>query len=193
MELKENIKESWEYITDKFDDLIHWFKSIRHWFSYCFNKPHLKFIWEAIVAYPYDCSSIYKMEMKQMEDFKYYFSTANFITQDAYDRKIMELNRSINLLDIAMGNRETYHFTGELKFIKVEDKKSPSGKDLYKIDRSNHQYHCDVKVNIKNISRYVPNKKLHAFYMNHPHELYELKAMELYYKSKAYYSSDWWD
>ena len=49
---------------------------------------------------------------------------------------------------------------------------------------------------MRNLDRYLKlshNQKAKDWYIEHPHELYQLKAWYLYHKLLAYYAQSWWD
>lgn len=171
----------------------HWYLSLRSWFRYCWNKHHFKFVWTAFVNRPYDVSSMYQCELAQLYDMLHYFENGKYIVQEEYDKICMQIRRSISLLEIGMGLRETFHYDGDFKFEEIQDERFP-GKKLYQLnDKEKPKYFCDVTVNLRNMDRYVKDETFKKFIRTHPHDLYELKAMQLYFKSKAYYSSGWAD
>ena len=100
----------------------------------------------------------------------------------------MELERCLKVLKILNNEVDTFTYEGKMKFIE-----SPNRPNTYILDNDNMKYICKVNVNLKNIRRFVKNESAIKFIMNHPHELYELKARYLYFKLKAHYVDDWWD
>lgn len=188
MSFKDICTRVWEWVEYLPYYIKDCYLSTRCWFKVCFNKPHFKLMKQAMVSYPFDFSYIYELERCQLLDMLNYFEHADFITKEAYERKKMQLRRVLGVLDIVCGNVDTFEYQGQYKFI--ENDNPPN---TYTIDNSNVKYICKVKVNLNNINRFVKHKEAIKFYMNHPHEVYELKAKRLYYKLKEHYIEDWWD
>lgn len=74
------------------------------------------------------------------------------------------------------------------KFLKEGEYELKHGDDF--------QYHCDVKVNVKNAHRFVPGGKDNPHiehWKEHAHEIYIAKAKHLYHKIREQYDGRWWD
>ena len=58
------------------------------------------------------------------------------------------------------------------------------------------QYYCDVRVNTRNADRFLnPNltEEQKEYWLEHPHEIYILKAKYLYHKIRNERDGEWWD
>ena len=102
---------------------------------------------------------------------------------------IRDMRLCLSLIDIFTDKRELFHFTGKLLSEPVE------GEDgTYRIVESpDFKYHCNVNVNLGNISRFVPKEEERGFYEKHPDEFYKLKARYLYHKIRFNNEITWWD
>ena len=55
---------------------------------------------------------------------------------------------------------------------------------------------CDVKVNTRNADRFLPqglSEKAKQYWLDHPDEIYKLKARYLYHKIRLERDETWWD
>ena len=85
-------------------------------------------------------------------------------------------------------DKSTFEYDGVSKFVPCED-----NPEFYKLDQSGVTYRCNVKVNLKNIDRFIRNEHMKKYALEHPHELYEIKAKYLYHKIKCNYIECFWD
>ena len=115
-----------------------------------------------------------------------YHKKANMFVGVEYVIRDMEL--CVKLIDIFNEDGiNLFHYTGGLKFMPIE------GSDDFEVNDDNLQYHCDVKVNMKNIDRFVNNDAEKNMFQNSPHELYIAKAKYLYHKIRLERDGAWWD
>ena len=160
---------------------------IRSWFKYTFNKEHLALIKEAYTGRPYDYAFLYGLERKKIEEMVRYHERQQMFVGVEYTIRDMKI--CLSILEILMGERDTFHYTGNLVF-----KDTDEDKDMKEVGTTpDFKYHCDVYVNTKNLKRFVQDEKLYDFYTGHPHELYELKAKALYHKIRYERDWEWWD
>ena len=109
--------------------------------------------------------------------------------KDAIDKFLKE--GEYELIDIFTEKKDLFHYTGKVDFVPIE------GSDNYELKHSDDfQYHCDVKVNVKNAHRFVPGGKDNPhieYWKKHAHEIYIAKAKHLYHKIREQYDGRWWD
>lgn len=186
MDFKKLYKSVWDEISYFPYQVQDWYRSIRYWFKTCFNMAHFRYVKAVLFSYPFSYS--YEVEKYQLLDYLHYFKNGKYITQDAYDRKCMEIQRCLNVLKIVNNEVDTFEYNGNFKFIP-----NPDMPETYTLNSDDVEYVCKVKVNTKNIRRFVKNEKSIEFILKRPHELYEIKARYLYFKLKGFYCDDWWD
>ena len=175
-----------------------WFKrtyhSVRSWFRYTFNKHHRLLVKEAFNGRPWDDSFLIELESAKIEEMiDYHQRTQRF---KGVEYVIRDMKICLSLIEIFLGKRNTFHYTGKLEFVNAdkETEKELGEEGLLEIKESpDFKYHCDVYVNTKNASRFIQNEKNRKWYIEHPHELYELKARYLYHKIRYYKEQEWWD
>jgi len=158
------------------------------WFKNHFNKGnrHLRKVCRN--GRPWDIDFLYDLEKAKIQEMIAYHKKYKRYIGVEDDIKWMEL--SIKLIDIFTEQEDLFHYTGEMKFIPIE------GTDTYSMDNSDLKYHCDVNVNTRNVSRFVPGGKDCPYiehWKMHPHELYILKAKHLYHKIREEKDDAWWD
>ena len=160
--------------------------SIRGWFRYHFKKDFWKIIITAFKGYPWQESFLYELEEVKIHEMMNYHKRTNRFVGVEYVLRDMQI--CLKLIDI-FNNDDTklFHFTGSIDFIPIE------GSDNVELKNNNLQYHCDVKVNTRNIDRFILNENQKEHYLKHPHELYVLKAKYLYHKIRYEKDSEWWD
>lgn len=161
------------------------FRSICFWFRYHFNKDFFKLFKTLLKSYPWDEGFLYDLEKAKIEEMRKYHERVQRFEGVEYTIRDMKICES--LIDIFTGKRDLFHYDGDIKFIKNED----GHYELKKTD--DFKYHCDVYANTKNMNRFVHDEKLYDFYINHPDELYQLKAKYLYHKIRYDNDGSWWD
>ena len=108
---------------------------------------------------------------------------------EGWEIVVRDMRICISLIDIFTERRNLFHYDydGDIVF-------KPIGDDDYELTNTpDFEYHCDVKVNLKNLSRFVDNKNMFKFYEKSPHEFYILKAKTLYHKIRLEHDGEWWD
>ena len=167
--LWENIDIWWYcHVTDKY-------RSVCCWFRICCNKRRWKLVKQAAFhTYPFSYEYFYDLQKTYMEE-----------------PIVRWIKMAVKLHDIMLDNNvDLFDYEGEMEFVPIDDGK------LYKMKDDKVKYHCLVKVNMRNLDRYLKlshNPKAKDWYIEHPHELYQLKAWYLYHKLLAYYAQSWWD
>lgn len=167
------------------------YRSIRCWFRICCNKRHFRLAKQALFhTYPFDYEFLYELQKFQLEEQIEYYKHSGIAVPETYEPIVRWQKMAIKLHDIMLDhNVELYDYTGDMEFV-------PTGDGNYRLKDDDVEYHCLVKVNMRNLDRYLQlshNHKYRSFYIEHPHELYQLKAWYLYHKLLAYYAQSWWD
>lgn len=192
-EEKKGLAKLWENID------IWWYchisskyRSICCWFRVCCNKKHWQLIKQAAFhTYPFEYGDFYWLQRTQIEEQIEYYKHGHIATTETYEPIVRWLKIAIKLHDIMFDHDvDLFEYEGEMEFVPIDDGK------FYKMKDDNVKYHCLVKVNMKNLDRYLKlshNQKAKDWYIEHPHELYQLKAWYLYHKLLAYYAQTWWD
>lgn len=168
--------------------------AVRSWFRYTFDKRHLALVRGAFNGRPWDYSFLISLEYNKIKEMVHYHQRAKRF--EGVEYVIRDMKICLSLIEIFTGERNTFHFTGGLKFVETDKKTEQElgERELFEIKPTDDfQYHCDVLVNTKNVRRFVKNEKLIPFYIEHPHELYELKARYLYHKIRFEKEEEWWD
>lgn len=162
---------------------------LRGWVRYhIFNKNFRKLLKTMYQSYPWDESYLYKMEKAKIEEMrKYHEKQKRFVGVEYVirDMKICE-----NLIEIFNGERNLFHYDGDLTFKKTDGGNYEMG------TTHDFKYNCDVKVNLKNAERFLPkglDEKQKQYWFSYPHEIYELKAKHLYHKIRLERDGKWWD
>ena len=167
--LWENIDIWWYcHITSKY-------RSICCWFRVCCNKKHWQLIKQAAFhTYPFEYRDFYWLQRTQIEEQIEYYKHGHIATTETYEPIVRWLKIAIKLHDIMFDHDvDLFEYEGEMEFVPIDDGK------FYKMKDDNVKYHCLVKVNMKNLDRYLKlshNQKAKDWYIEHPHELYQLKA-----------------
>lgn len=169
------------------------FAKVRSWFRYTFNKDHRRLVREAFNSRPWDHSFLFSLERAKIEEMANYLEKAGRFVGVEY--VVRDMRICLSLLDIMLGERQLFHYDGQLMFKEVDEaeEKELGEKAVEIIESPDFKYNCDVKVNLRNMKRFVDNEKLFEFYQRLPHELYELKAEHLYHKIRATREMRWWD
>ena len=168
--------------------------SVRSWFRYTFNKYHRKLVKEAFNGRPWDEGYLFGIEAAKIKEMVDYHQRVQRF--EGVEYVIRDMKICLSLIEIFTGKRDTFHYTGGFKFVEAdkEAEKELGEEGLLEIKETpDFKYHCDVAVNTKNVDRFVIDKRATKFYLEHPHELYELKARYLYHKIRYYREQEWWD
>lgn len=186
--MKKMLKKIWEELDYFFYRIASAYRQVRHWFRMNgLNIYYYKLIFQTLKSYPYSPGFFMEVERKYLEYMLDYFSHANFIAPESYQKRCKEIKLALAMIEIIMEDRELWHSTGQMKFKEVP------GKTYSVVDMSDYKYYCDVNVNFRNIGRFVRNKESFEIYKNHAHELYKLKATHIYHMIKDYCADGWWD
>lgn len=159
------------------------------WLKYSFNRNHVELTKTAFKSRPWDSSYLLSIERAKIREMADYLEKANRF--EGVERVVRHMRICLSLLEIIMGERDLFHFDGDILF--KEDKDHDGGETMELIKSPDFKYNCDVYVNMKNMGRFVHNKKLWEFYAKFPHELYEVKARALYHKIRNEHEQEWWD
>lgn len=163
----------------------------RSFFKYSFSKPHRDLMVEAWTSRPWDHSYLYQLEYEKIKEMVQYHEAHKSFVDVEYVIRDMKL--CLSLLEIMLERRSLFHFDGNLIFVDTEEK-DEDGNPLKELKGSpDFKYRCDVKVNLRNMKRFVSNEKAYESYNKMPHELYELKAKRLYHKIRYERDGTWWD
>lgn len=171
--LWENIEILWYcHITDKYH-------SVCCWFRICCNKRRWKLVKQAAFhTYPFSYEYFYDLQKTYMEELIAHYKHGYFATAETYEPIVHWIKMAVKLHDIMLDNNvDLFDYEGEMEFVPKDDGK------FYKLKDDNVKYHCLVKVNMRNLDRYLKlshNQKAKDWYIEHPHELYQLKAWYLY-------------
>ena len=168
----------------------HWivraYYEVRYFFKHRLGKSHMSVTKEAFCGHPWDEGYLLDLEYAKIKEMRDWVKKKG--RHDDVDIVVREMNLCLSLLDIVRGKKETFHFDGKLLSEPVEGEEG-----VYRIVESpDFKYVCDVKVNTRNIDRFVKDEKVKEYYLKHLGDLYELKARYLYHKIRAYKEEGWW-
>lgn len=142
------------------------------------NSSKYELVNEAINGNSFDFAYLYYIEKQKLIEMREYFKIHGISTRN--DEIIKQIDFAIKLLNIII-NENVYHF----------EYYTDNERNDYSSDKI---YVCDVKVNLKNIDRFTNNNFEKNIIKNKfPHELYLMKARNLYHKLRYYYEENWWD
>ena len=161
-----------------------WYK-VEAWFKYHFTKDFWRIIMTAFKGYPWQDDFLYALEKVKIQEMMNYHKKAKRFVGVEYVIRDMQI--CLNLIDIMFKENELFDYDGDLFLVKTND-------GNYEMKPSDDfKYKSLVKVNIKNIDRFITDKKAKSYYAEHPHELYLLKAKYLYHKIRYEHDEEWWD
>lgn len=167
------------------DSIKNKFYELRGWFRYHFKKDFLHVLKVVLKSYPWDEAYLYYIEQaKILEMMKYHKKYQRFV---GWEQVVRDMQICYKLIDIFTEKVDLFNYEGGLKFVPIE------GSDSYEVNGDNLVYHCNVKVNTKNVDRFITNPKEKKWLLLHPHELYERKAKYLYHKIRFEKDEAWWD
>lgn len=156
-----------------------------YWMKEHFTKDFWRVFKAVINSVPYDFQCVYSIEKAKL------IETANYIEKYkryvGWETDVRDMRICVSLIEIFNEEREISHFEGEIVW---ED--FPGHPELQKMGGDLHSV-CDVKVNLKNMLRFVKDPKVCYIYKNHPEEFYKLKAKKLYYEIRREKEKGWWD
>ena len=173
-------------------DRFGFFRRMRSKINLCLNKEHRAVMKEARTGLPLDEGYLLDLEYAKISEMLYYQEkTMKF---EGVERVIRDMRICLSLLEIIRGNRNLFHMNGDLVFVEPdEETRKEHGEDIVEVKTTpDFEYVCDVYVNTKNISRFVPKEKDREFYEKYLDELYILKARHLYHKIRAEREAEWW-
>ena len=159
------------------------------WFKYHFRREFFALLWEVLKTYPWDHSYLLNIEKAKMLEMAKYFERSQIA--EGWERRVKELRLCARLIEIMTDETELFHYNGDWNF--VPSKTHPG---CYEMEFSEDwEYVCDVKVNTKNIKRFVLDEKMIDYILNKDglHQLYMIKARQLYYKIRLEREETWWD
>lgn len=156
----------------------------RCWIKYHFSREFLKLLKTVLKGYPWDIRYLYELERAKIEEMYRYHEKHH--KKEFYRYTVRDMRICMSLINIFSERRELFHFTGESRFIPIEDT------DCVEVNPGDLEYHCDVYVNTRNIDRFL-NKDSQEWCLRHPHELYIIKARRLYHKIRVERDFEWWD
>ena len=161
-----------------------WYR-IEGWFRYHFTKDFWRIILTALKGYPWQDNFLYELERSKIQEMMNYHKKKQRFVNVEYVIRDMQI--CLNLIDIMMNEESFYDYDGNIYFTKSED-------GYYEIKSTDDfKYKCLINVNLKNIDRFIIDEKAKQYYIEHPHELYLLKAKYLYHKIRYEHDSEWWD
>ena len=160
------------------------FREITAWFRYHFRKDFLRLLKEVFKSYPYDSSYLLYLEQAKIREMANYIERRGFY--QGYENDVKWMRIAIKLIDIITENVDLFHYEGNIEFVEREDG------NYEMVPSPDHKYICDVKVNTRNIKRFV-DEKSQKFFLNSPHEIYLKKARYLYHMIRLNYEQRWWD
>ena len=171
-------------------DLGSWknkYNEVRAWFRYHFKKDFIKLLGVVLKSYPWDAGYLYDIEKAKIEEMRKHHEKQQMFVGWEYvvrDMKICE-----RLIDIFTEKELLFDYDGDFTYTKVDGG--------YKVGTTpDFKYNCKVYVNTKNADRFLPpniDEKQKAYWINHPHEIYLLKAKYLYHKIRLESDDTWWD
>ena len=163
------------------------YHSIRSWFKFTFNKNHIRLMKEAYRGRPWDFGYLWDLEYAKIKEMADYLEKSNRFVGVEY--VVRDMRICLSLIEIFSDKRDLFHFDGKL----LNDEKCNRGVTVKAVGIPDFEYKCHVNVNLKNISRFVDDKDAQKWYINYPHEFYELKARYLYHKIRREREMKWWD
>lgn len=185
--MKVETNQSFFKSLKEIDSIKNKYYHVRAWFKYHFNKDFFRVLKAVLKSYPWDCSFLYYIEKAKIaEMITYHEKYKRFV---GWENVVRDMKICYKLIDIFTEEKELFKYTGKVKFIPIE------GSNDYEMNGDDLKYHCLVKVNTKNIDRFIGNrpKDIKKYWLEHPHELYILKAKALYHKIRCEHDSEWWD
>ena len=158
---------------------------VRSWIKHHTSKDFWKIVKKVFTSYPWDYSYLYQIEKAKIEEMANYLEKSNRFV--GVEQVVRDMRICISLLSIMIGEKELFRYDGGMVHI-------PNGDGTYKVRPSkDFKYNCLVKVNTRNAARFVDDEVYRNYCIEHPHELYEVKARKLYFKIREERDMTWWD
>ena len=142
---------------------------------------------EAYRGRPWDFGYLWDLEYAKIKEMADYLEKSNRFVGVEY--VVRDMRICLSLIEIFSDKRDLFHFDGKL----LNDENHNGGVTVKAVGIPDFEYKCHVNVNLKNISRFVDDKDAQKWYINYPHEFYELKARYLYHKIRREREMKWWD
>ena len=166
-------------------------KEARYWIRMHTKKRFLRVLKATLASYPYDSSYMLDIEKAKLLEMADYLEVNDRFV--GVEFAVRDLRICAKLIDIFNNDENLFHYNGDIKFVK-SDIKDEDGEDTYEMKPTDDfEYVCDVKVNTKNVDRFVNNEHEKKWFIEHPHELYQRKARYLYHKIRLEKEEQWWD
>lgn len=169
--------------------LVKAYRSIRSWFKFTFSKNHIRLMKEAYKGRPWDFSYLWDLEYAKIKEMADYIEKSNSFVGVEY--VVRDMRICLSLIEIFSDKRDLFHF--DFKPLEKNDENYDGGVTVKAVGIPDSEYKCHVNVNLKNINRFVDDKDAQKWYIEYPHELYELKARYLYHKIRREREMGWWD
>lgn len=162
--------------------------SFTSWIRYHTRKEFLNIIKVAFKGYPWQDSFLYELERAKIQEMiEYHKKYQRFV---GWEYVVRDMEICVKLINIILEETNLYDYVGDgFHFTPIENS------DLLELS-SNSQYICNVYVNTKNATRFIPKKENNPcidYWIEHPHEIYLLKAKYLYHKIRYEHDAEWWD
>lgn len=150
-----------------------------NWISNHFRLDFWRIILTALRGYPWDEYFIYSLEYAKIREMRNYHKRTQ--NTENWGNVVRDMSLCLSLIEIFTEERELYRYT--------HYKKQDNGCYVFDEDLT---YHCMVRVNLKNIKRFIEEEKI-PHVLKNPHELYKIKAKSLYHKIRLGKDISWWD
>lgn len=161
-------------------------KSFWWWFVYHFFNKNFRSLRRVLMrSWPWDEGYLYELEQAKIREMRMYHQYHKRFVGVEYVIRDMKLCES--LIDIFTEKYLLFHYDRDVTDCMLKG----NGSNV-----QTPKYICDVRVNTKNIDRFIdPNTptNIRQYYVEHPHELYILKAKHLYHKIRLENDGTWWD
>ena len=155
-----------------------------NWISF---KYRWNVIREAISGKPWDHCFILYLERAKLEEMEHYFKYHGIAENHIEVSNKIAL--MIKMLDIFTERIETASYTTEGDNYLETDPET----GLFRINESKVKYECLVNVNLRNIDRFIKEESEKKYCLEHPDELYRIKAHYLYEKMRYEWLETFWD
>lgn len=154
---------------------------IKYWIKDHFNKDFFNIIKTTFKGSPWDCDFLYDLEKVKIQEMCHYIEkTRRFV---GWERVVRDMKLCMSLIDI---------FTQKKDLFGIEYEEGYENRPVH--EQIKHmKIKSMMRVNTKNIHRFIKNEKVYGFYESYPYELYILKAKYLYHKIRNEKDFDWWD
>ena len=159
------------------------FYKIKRWFEKHTNKEYRNLLKTVRRSEPWDHAYLLELERAKIKEMiAYQEKTRRFV---GWEYVVRDMKICVSLLDIMLGDKRIFTF-------EQFDEKDIEKNGNY-ADTLFERYRCFVKVNMKNYDRFCKSESFRNICEKMPHEFYEIKATQLYYKIRAEHTEEWWD